>query len=227
MMNNRPGFRRFVSVEDDSKPSLINLDDFEEQFFAHFGSIELSFSSESPCEGVGDLYITTGRIIWIADSSSSNKTLKAFDFDVPYIILHALTHDVNTYPKPCLYCQLDAPEQEDPEDDDQDFGECFFVPSESDEACLQKLFDAFSEAAQRNPDDHEEEEGDFYTGDDELIYNKDEVRLGAEQVERLNHLESVFHVDDSRTHQCEEEEAPGQFDNANAENDAFPAMDEA
>ena len=33
-----------------------------------------------------------------------------YDFDVPYIILHAITHDTESFPKPCLYCQLDEDE---------------------------------------------------------------------------------------------------------------------
>merc|ERR1711871_1915160 len=111
-------WRRFVSVEDDNSPSLVHTEDYVEEMFHCFEGIEFSFKADAPIEGVGKLYITTGRIIWIrvneesncSSSSSSNEksTFKGFDFDIPYIVLHALTHDKGTYNKPCLYCQLDT-----------------------------------------------------------------------------------------------------------------------
>ena len=203
---NRPGWRRFVSVEDDNSPSLIHSENHVEEMFQCFEGVEFSFKADAPAEGVGKLYITTGRILWIGDSEGSSSanstkgketTFKAFDFDIPYIILHAVTHDQATYNKPCLYCQLDAPEQfdEDDDEDGDDFGECFFAPVNADEATLLKLFDAFSEAAQRNPDlDGGEEGGLFSANENELIYNVDEVQLGSEEAMKLDHLESCFHV---------------------------------
>lgn len=108
--------------------------------------------------------------------------------------MHALTHDVNTYPKPCLYCQLDSSSEYGTADSSEDdFSECFFVPCSGDENNLLRLFEAFSEAAERNPDPNEEDDDDFFvTGDDDLIFDADEARLGAEQTRRLEHLESVF-----------------------------------
>lgn len=47
----------------------------------------------------------------------------AHDFDAAYVVLHAVTHDTESYPRPCLYCQLDE-EEEDAEQ------EVFFVPSD-------------------------------------------------------------------------------------------------
>lgn len=204
---NRPSYRRCVSVEDDGKPSLISINDYQEEIFHHFENIEFSFSSDSAeSNGIGNLYITTGRIIWIADNISNSTVNKMFDFDIPYIVLHAMTHDEATYPKPCLYCQLDASS----EDDEEAFEECFFVPS--DEATLQKLFETFSEAAQRNPDADDNEDDDYFgVTSDELIYNVEEVRMGAEEARRLQHLESVFNVpttfrrDDDQFEDAEEE----------------------
>ena len=187
---NRPSFRRFISLEEDGSPSLIELEDYQEEMFHHFEDIEFSLSSDpSKNEGIGDLYITSGRIIWIANKNHSSVT-KAFDFDIPYIILHALSHDENTYAKPCLYCQLDNSSESDL---DEEFGECFFVPP--NDSVLLKLFESFSEAAQRNPDADVDDDDFVVDGDgDELIYNIDEVRLGAEEARRLEHLESVFNV---------------------------------
>jgi hypothetical protein len=167
-MNNRPSFRRFVFQSDDGSPSLN-----EEEYITHqFPEIRLAFSADAD-EGVGTLFITTNRIIWIGTGT-------AYDFDVPYITMHAVTHDQNSFPDPCLYCQLDSAEG------DEDFNECYFIPPQED--ILMKIFQAFSEAALNNPDEEfSDEDGD------ELIYNVDEVVMGAEQARALEHLESVFH----------------------------------
>lgn len=37
---------------------------------------------------------------------SSEDQSKAFDFDVPYICLHAISKDPGTFPTPCIYCQV-------------------------------------------------------------------------------------------------------------------------
>jgi nucleotide-sensitive chloride channel 1A len=123
---------------------------------------------------LGTLYITTRRFVWIGQDA-------AHDFDAGYIVLHAVTHDTESYPFPCLYCQLD----EEDEDTEQ---EVFFVPA--DEATLQALFQAFSHVAMLNPDmDMDEDEGGMGSN---LIYNLDEVELGAEEARRLAQFESVF-----------------------------------
>jgi hypothetical protein len=95
--------------------------------------------------------------------------------------LHAVTHDTESYPFPCLYCQLD----EEDEDADQ---EVFFVPA--DEATLQALFQAFSHVAMLNPDMDMDEDEDGMGSN--LIYNLDEVELGAEEARRLAQFESAF-----------------------------------
>ena len=97
---NRPSFRRFCSLDENGKPHLILLDDFSEELFCHFENIEFSFSEKSS-EGIGDLYFTSGRIIWVEKKIDGQKeNVKSFDFDVPFIILHALTHDLNIFNKP-------------------------------------------------------------------------------------------------------------------------------
>jgi hypothetical protein len=54
-----------------------------------------------------------------------------FDFDVPFIILHAITHDSESFPKPCLYCQLDE-EEDSP-------SEMFLVPPQEAD-CEDEVF---------------------------------------------------------------------------------------
>ena len=193
-----------MSVEDDNSPSLHLTEDYAEEMFHCFEGIEFSFKADPPTEGVGKLYITTGRIIWIRESeqgsssssSSTKGTFKGFDFDIPYIVLHALTHDEGTYNKPCLYCQLDVPDTFDEDDaDNEDVAECFFAPHNPDESMLLKLFEAFSEAAQRNPSDDGDEEGELFSvNENELIYDLDEIQANSEKATKLEHLESCFHV---------------------------------
>lgn len=55
-----------------------------------------------------------------------------YDFDVPYIMLHAITHDPESYPKPCLYCQLD--------EDEDGPSELFLVPPKEEDCELHTLF---------------------------------------------------------------------------------------
>ena len=43
----------------------------------------------------------------------------AFDFDIPYISLHAISRDTSSFPYPCIYCQLDE-DEEDFNNDDED-----------------------------------------------------------------------------------------------------------
>jgi chloride channel, nucleotide-sensitive, 1A len=82
-----------------------------------------------------------------------------YDFDVPYIMLHAITHDPESFPRPCLYCQLD--EDEDgpsevylvpPREEDRELEPIIFFKFLISLFAVQTLFDAFSHAAMLNPD---------------------------------------------------------------------------
>jgi len=199
-----PGMRLFVLKTESNTPVL---DDGESVAY-ELGDVELAFDRDNPRAnaGRGTLYITQSRIFFISGKCS-------FDIDVRFIALHAVSRDEDSYPVPCLYCQFAREEDDnfsDGEDDDEnDTGdssgedlagelqrlastavEMFLAPS--NEADVMPLFDAFSRAALSNPDPvepgHEDDEGD-----DELIYNIQEVELGAQQAAILDHLESVFH----------------------------------
>ena len=167
--------------------------------------VEINFSSVKPPVGLGKLFITSKRVIWLG------KGDEAYDFDVPYIVLHAITRDADSYPKPCIYCQLDVEEGNDEEDEDEDelLDEMYLVPNSDDH--LTAMFNALSAAALNNPDPPEEWEQE---GDDELIYNMDEVELGAEQARTLNHLESVFNIPDDLQEDFEGGDEEGQEEDA-------------
>ena len=104
-----------------------------------------------------------------------------------------MSQDVDSYPKPCVYCQLDEECNDDDDDegdedeDDEVKDELYLVPQ--DESELMSIFDALSRAAMLNPDQDDEEDSD-----DGFIYNEEEVQRGAEQARVLEQLESVFHV---------------------------------
>jgi hypothetical protein len=139
--------RRFIQCEDDGEPVLrevrspfskqISACNFflfqEETIDLKMSGVELTFEKEIPPE-VGTLYITTrsefnidlknnasnafSRVMWMSETLG-------YDFDVPYIMLHAITHDPESYPKPCLYCQLD--------EDEDGPSELFLVPPKEED----------------------------------------------------------------------------------------------
>lgn len=191
MQQQRPCMRRLVPLMEDNKSPDLWEGESIDFVLSH---VECALKA-SETLGQGMLYITSKRVIWIGDEG------KSCDLDVPYIIMHAVSRDPETYPKPCIYCQLDCDEYAEEEDELNEF---FLAPEE--EIDLMKIFDALSHAALINPDPMEEGEQE---GDDELIYNVDEVRLGAEQAKALDHLESVFQVP-KEFQQMEEEDEQDQ-----------------
>jgi chloride channel, nucleotide-sensitive, 1A len=182
--NDRPSMRRFVCCEDDNTPVLRDGESID-YILAKVG---VAYKDSDPVIEEVQLYVTSSRIILIGENLAA-------DFDVSYITLHAVTRDPASYPKPCLYCQLDF-NVDDDDDDEEEIeallfpkSELFLVPENLSD--LKDMFDAFSHAALLNPDPPEDGEEE---GDDELIYNTAEVTLGVEQARALDHLESVFHL---------------------------------
>ena len=136
----------------------------------------MSFNPDLPSLGNGILCITSNRIIWYNDEKTA-----IYDYDVPYIVLHAITNDISSFPRPCIYCQYDIVIDED-HDDNQ---ECYFAPTDIDINPLLKIFDSFSKAALLNPDDIED--------DDEWITNERETPSNDVNFEdKLKDLESKF-----------------------------------
>ena len=180
-------------------------------------------------------------MIWIkdevavdGDAEREEQQQVAIDLDVPFIVLHAITRDQDSYPLPCVYCQLsdgddysnllaaargdgdgDGVDEDEGEgngdEDEAPEDELFIVPE--DDAALTKIFNALSHAAMMNPDPPEDGEQE---GDDEFIYDEDEVALGAEQARVLQHLDSVFVAPTmaQREEEEDEDEPEGQFEDA-------------
>jgi nucleotide-sensitive chloride channel 1A len=199
---NRPCMRYIVNFNNtDYEPSqrFPELWDNETLDF-QLDHVEFSFSSNAEkMEGKGKLYVTSKRVLWISKE-------KAFDFDVPFITLHAVSKDPQTYPKHCIYCQVDIDEADIDNDEDNELvTEFFLVPEE--EKDLSSIFDALSHAALVNPDPDEDEDGN-----DDFIFNPDEMILNPDQARVLDHLESVFNVPEEfeQHEEMEEVEQEGQ-----------------
>ncbi len=208
MFNNAPTMRTFVPIcqTQDGQETIPELWEDETLNF-QLKNVQITNSKIHPYSGT--LFITSKRVVFLGDNSSI-----AFDFDVPFIVLHAVSRDPLTYPRPCIYCELDSEEVDLGESDfvdgcsdgevemvndtheatdirgnivnhDNEWKELIIVPE--DENNLMSIFEALSHAALLNPDP--EEEGD----NEDFIYNLEEVNLGVEQTRVLNHLENVFH----------------------------------
>ena len=208
MFSSTPSFRRFVQLEESGLPVL----QASESIDYTLRDVEFAFNP-SHIEGTVTLFVTTARIIVSFQGKDA-----AYDFDPQYVILHAITRDPSSYNKPCLYCQLnnfddfEVSEEEEDSDTDETASpaspriesssrkskknavdhslnpkEMYLAPAQEND--LKELFEAFSHVALLNPDPAEDGEEE---GDDELIYNIDEVNLGVDNLRKLVHLESVF-----------------------------------
>mmetsp|Transcript_4115 Transcript_4115/g.6177 ORF Transcript_4115/g.6177 Transcript_4115/m.6177 type:complete len:212 (+) Transcript_4115:150-785(+) len=209
--------RRYVMCEDGQHP---NLQD-EETLDFQLEKVSLALGVRKQL-GTGTLFVTSRRLIWIKDDDPSctdpnGEEQVAIDIDIPEVILHAITRDPDSYPTPCVYCQLNGSENFEDEEIEEEDDELFIVPSKDEE--LTAIFNALSHAAMMNPDPPEDGEEE---GHDEFIYNYDEVALGAEQARILDHLESVFvaptdaQLNDMQENDNEDDDddTNGQFDDA-------------
>mmetsp|Transcript_16281 Transcript_16281/g.51061 ORF Transcript_16281/g.51061 Transcript_16281/m.51061 type:complete len:203 (-) Transcript_16281:40-648(-) len=92
--------------------------------------------------GVGELRVTNRRVVWERREGEA----RGLAVQVVDVLLHAVSRDPQTFPRPCLYAQLNL----------EHVAEVFFAPGDPD--ALAALFDAFSAAAALNPDDLQEED---------------------------------------------------------------------
>ena len=187
--------RTFVELEEGSSEPILEAG---ESVDYQLHSVEMAFSDGNKV-GKGKLIVTSKRVIWLGEGPSTGK---AYDFDVPFIILHAVSRDPESYPVPCMYCQLNVDEEE--EEEDGLSSEMYLIPPRDED--LEAIFEAFSKAALQNPDLDVEEDGD----DDGPSYgvgynnrgitetstgffcNTDEIQPGSKEAVILEQLDSVF-----------------------------------
>lgn len=186
--------RTFVELEEGSSEPILEAG---ESVDYQLHSVEIAFSDGNKV-GKGKLIVTSKRVIWLGEGPSAGK---AYDFDVPYIILHAISRDPESYPVPCMYCQLNVDEEE--EEEDGLSSEMYLIPPRDED--LEAIFEAFSKAALQNPDLDMEEDGDddgpsygvgYNRGITEtstgFFCNTDEIQPGSKEAVILEQLDSVF-----------------------------------
>ena len=57
--------------------------------------------------GGGNLFVTTERLAWLKLGGNSKGT--GFTVSYPSIAIHAICRDQESFPEPCIFCQLDEP----------------------------------------------------------------------------------------------------------------------
>ena len=119
--------RLFVNC--DEKSGIPLLDEDEEMLFTK-EQLGVAFRDTDPVVDTVVLYVTSKRVILIGDHVH-------LGFDVPYIILHAVTRDPASYPLPCLYCQLDYDDEE--EENDAEDGDGNNDDDEGEEAAVEAV----------------------------------------------------------------------------------------
>uniref|UniRef100_F1STY9 Methylosome subunit pICln n=1 Tax=Sus scrofa TaxID=9823 RepID=F1STY9_PIG len=135
--------------------------------------------------GTGTLYIAESRLSWLDGSGLG------FSLEYPTISLHAVSRDLNAYPREHLYVMVNAKfgeelkesvadeEEEDSDDDIEPIAEFRFVPS--DKSALEAMFTAMCECQALHPDP-EDEDSDDYDGEE---YDVEAHAEGQATLERL------------------------------------------
>ena len=129
--------------------------------------------------------------MWINQEDQS----QAFAVGYRAIMVHAVSRDPQAFDMPCIFVQLDSDFDEAPNDDDneiedgaaEDVSELRLAPADPDE--VESIFQAMSDCAAMNPDsDVDDDEGEFF-------YNEDEVMAGVDPERReamLDHFDSLL-----------------------------------
>lgn len=144
------------------------------------------------------------RVVWVSNASSSTdaslRTSLALSY--PQIVMHAISRE----PKPCIYLQLDDDKEggfigaadgaqalaaeadnEKEEEEEEVNPEIRIIPS--DPLSVEEMFKALCECAALNPDPHEEDEGDFYFDECEVMNGLDEETKAALLASRAQGME--------------------------------------
>ncbi|MCO5605304.1 hypothetical protein L7F22_059486 [Adiantum nelumboides] len=152
------------------------------------------------------------RLIWISDAD-----YHGYAVDFLSLSMHAISRDLEAYPLPCIYTQIETDDEFDYVDDAGDelsdyqdsnnlsrVQEMRLVPS--DPSVLDNLFKVLCDCALLNPDPVQEHEGEG-----EWFFNEEEVLAGA-----IGHSNGVkdhdvtgfseLHLDDEQFDDAEESE---------------------
>nr|CAB3501417.1 unnamed protein product [Digitaria exilis] len=96
-----PVLQRFTDIAGDGAPRLDAASGEELVRVDRAASVALGRRSPEP---PGTLFITTRRVIWLSEAEKG----KGYAVDFLAISLHAVSRDLEAYPSPCLYTQIEA-----------------------------------------------------------------------------------------------------------------------
>lgn len=154
--------------DQDGNPPLMSDDD--EQLLQQYHDVLLTLGSDLE-QGVGKLFITSRwaaamvtahtqltkhpshprRVIWLSEEDQQRGIAIPFSD----IAMHAMCSDTSSFPRPCVYAQLQSDFAEEGSDDEagaDDATELRFSPQDAG-AVLEPMFKAFCEGAAMNPDE--------------------------------------------------------------------------
>jgi len=151
---------------------------------------DVELFKDGATQGRGKLVIADDQLRWGNDLA----------LDYPSIVLHAVCTDPETFPQPCIYCQVED------SGDESNMEELRFVPKDPNQ--VQVIFSEMSRCAALHPDVGGDDEGD------EDGYDGAEFIDANTSAEKLQMFERAF-IEPSGP----PPPAPGQFDEVEDEND--------
>jgi nucleotide-sensitive chloride channel 1A len=196
------------------------VDSENDESIAHIQPDVLIVLGEAHAEGPGTLYVTTRRLVWF----SNEDVHKGYAVTFIALTMHAISRDVEAYPEPCIYTQIETGKEDDEYEEDDEAEEP--LPTETngsmsdlsvvdemrlvpkDPSVLDHLFQVLCDCALLNPDAEVEQEGeaDWIFDEDEVLGNgigakhdNNNVDLNVDLAELLHH--------DPRFEDAEEEES--------------------
>ncbi|GIL60693.1 hypothetical protein Vafri_15226 [Volvox africanus] len=167
----------------------VELDtDDEEELKSKYPEVEFVLGSNLTA-GSGVLHLTTRRVVWV----SSQPSGPAFAMQYRQLMVHAISRDPSSFPKPCIYLILDEGSEDmmQPADEEEGAdGEAEDIPAEArlvpaEESKIDEIFKVLCECAELNPDSEVEGEGDFFFDEAEVMAGLDPQTRAAVIAERL------------------------------------------
>lgn len=156
-----PGLQRFTDIADDGTPQLDAASG--EELVRVDRTVAVALGPRSP-ESPGTLFVTTRRVIWLSEAEKG----KGYAVDFLAISLHAVSRDLEAYPSPCIYTQIEAAvgtEEEagesNPEANELELSRVSEMRLIlADPGQLDALFDVLCHCAELNPDPNAECNGE-------------------------------------------------------------------
>ncbi|KAF8657295.1 hypothetical protein HU200_060166 [Digitaria exilis] len=153
------GLYPFTDIDADGAPRLDTVAGEELVRVERAAALALGHRAPEP---PGALFLTCRRVIWIGEGG------KGYAVDFIAVSLHAVSRDLEAYPSPCIYTQIETEGGFDEESDESDseingeielskVTEMRIIPSDPGQCILfvvdlDGLFESFSHCAELNPD---------------------------------------------------------------------------